>query len=525
MEIMKKAFYKNDDKEPFMSVKVESDIRANISTVTITKNGSEETCIIPYMNLAHTSDIRLIDTGKISYVLFITGRLSEKIIVVDTCAMEHTVSAFANLTNIKINSVRINNGIVQIEVAGKLFNVDDGHIPRKSNVNVTFASDAHAEVCTMFTSNMYHVTGTDGRGFTAPIVSSIGKISKSGDGRGKFVPITPPVSISKSPNNLGLKVDIGNNIGCNICNQNSVRVSDLQYGYSFEISVENCINDVDVDTMKTFVGFGGYRYIVFANGEDSNYLTVVNIDKKRGLSYSFDSISDFNIVDVYRAPSENGIGKIFIEGISTISAATADGKTREIHDVEFNFYLDDNDLENAHCNINDFVFDNDRIRSEGCSLEDYKIAATASTVRIVTDTSDSPFIYIDEEDEKKQREGRNECTNDCCDCHNETNFDKLRYIAGDVMEHIDIDILRGAGRLETKEETNSASDNDDEMEVLSVTENAFFKEFNELMDKISSHVLSYGASINMSSNDRIKVCSFINSINEVMEKYNKSEKQ
>ena len=108
MEIMKKAFYKNDDKEPFMSVKVEPDIRANISTVTITKNGSEETCIIPYMNLAHTSDIRLIDTGKISYVLFITGRLSEKIIVVDTCAMEHTVSAFANLTNIKINSIRIN---------------------------------------------------------------------------------------------------------------------------------------------------------------------------------------------------------------------------------------------------------------------------------------------------------------------------------------------------------------------------------------------------------------------------------
>ena len=439
MEIMKKAFYKNDDKEPFMSVKVESDIRANISTVTITKNGSEETCIIPYMNLAHTSDIRLIDTGKISYVLFITGRLSEKIIVVDTCAMEHTVSAFANLTNIKINSVRIDNGIVQIEVAGKLFNVDDGHIPRKSNVNVTFASDAHAEVCTMFTSNMYHVTGTDGRGFTAPIVSSIGKISKSGDGRGKFVPITPPVSISKSPNNLGLKVDIGNNIGCNICNQNSVRVSDLQYGYSFEISVENCINDVDVDTMKTFVGFGGYRYIVFANGEDSNYLTVVNIDKKRGLSYTFDSISDFNIADIYRVPSKNGIGNIFIEGTCTISIDTGE-KTGEIRDVEFNFYLDDNDLENAYCNINDFVFDNNRIHSEGYSLDDYKIIASASTVRIVTDTSSSPFIYIDEEDEKECQKDhceRGRDHDDCRDWYNETEFDKLRYITGNIMERIE----------------------------------------------------------------------------------------
>lgn len=442
MEIMKKAFYKNGDKEPFMNVKVESDIRANISTITITKNGSEETCIVPYMNLAHTSDIRLIDTGKISYVLFVTGRLSEKIVVVDTCAMDHTVSAFANLTNIKINNVHINNGIVKVEVTGKLFDVDvdDYSITSKGNVNVTFVSDARAEVCSMFASNMYYVTGPDGVGFTAPIVSSAGKMTKSGNGRVKFTHIDLAVTVSKFPNDLRLKVDIGNNIGCNTRNMNSVRVSDLENGYSFEIGVNDCINEVDVDTMRTFVGFGGYRYIVFANGEDSNYLTIVNIDKKRGLSYSFDSISNFNIIDVYREPSENGIGKIFIDGVCTVSIATAGGKTREIDDVEFNFCLDDKDFENAHCNINDFIFDNDPVHSEGYSLEDHKITASASTVRIVTDTSNSPFIYIDEEDEKEKHEEHHECTHDCDDCcnhRNESDFDRLRYITGNIMERIE----------------------------------------------------------------------------------------
>lgn len=505
MEVMRKTLYKNGTK-PVMDIKIKSDINENISTATIIKDGSEETCIIPYMNLAYTSDIRLVDTDKVSYVLFITGRLSEKIIVLDTSTMEHTISAFINLTNIKINDIHMNSGIVEIDVAGKLFDVDDGSLVRKGNVNVTFISNAHAEVCTMFTSNVYYVTGPDGSGFTTPIVSFISKVSKRDGSRGKLTPITPPVSISKSPNHLGLKVDIGNNIGCNIRNQNSVRVSDLQYGYSFEIGVKNCINDVDVDTMKTFVGFGGYRYIVFANGEDSNYLTVVNIDNKRGLLYMFDSVSDFNITNVYRVPSKNGIGKIFIEGTCTISATTGK-KTGEIRNVEFNFYLDEKDLENAYCNINDFVFDNDRIKSEGYSLDDREIVATASNARIVTDTSDSLFIYIDEDDEKEKQEECHKCTNDydnCYDYHNESDFDRLRYIASD-NDH----------------EKEAYDDSDDEMEVLPVPENAFFKEFRELMDKISSHVLSYGASINMIPNDRIKVCSFIDSINEVIEKYDK----
>ena len=85
---------------------------------------------------------------------------------------------------------------------------------------------------------------------------------------------------------------------------------------------------------------------------------------------------------------------------------------------------------------------------------------------------------------------------------------------------IDVDINRTTNNSITEDE-KSGYNNDDEMEVLSVPKNAFFKEFRELMDKISSHVLSYGASINMIPNDRIKVCSFIDSINEVIEKYNK----
>lgn len=87
---------------------------------------------------------------------------------------------------------------------------------------------------------------------------------------------------------------------------------------------------------------------------------------------------------------------------------------------------------------------------------------------------------------------------------------------------IDVDIHRTTNNSITDDEIDSGSCNkDDEMEVLSVPENAFFKEFRELMDKISSHVLSHEASLNMVPNDRIKICSFIDAINKVVEKYNK----
>ena len=85
---------------------------------------------------------------------------------------------------------------------------------------------------------------------------------------------------------------------------------------------------------------------------------------------------------------------------------------------------------------------------------------------------------------------------------------------------IDVDIHRTTNNSITEDE-KSGYNNYDEMEVLSVPKNTFFKEFRELMDKVSSHVLSYEASLNMVPNDCIKICSFIDAINKVVEKYNK----
>lgn len=433
MEIMKKALYKNGVKEPIMDVKVKSDIHANISTVTITKNGSEETCIVPYMNLAHTSDIRLIDTGNVSFVMFVTGRLSEKIIVIDTSIMEYTISTFTNLTNIKIANVRIDDGIVKIDVNGNLFDVMDDVAVPKGNIAVTFTSNNSADVCTMFVSNFYDVTGSDGKKFSAPIASSIGKASNRTDGKGKYTPIYPPVPISKSPDKLGLKVEIGNKIIPDTYNQNRIRITELEYGNSFEIGVDKRINDVDVDTMKTFVVFGGYRYIAFVNGYNSNNLSIVNIDKKRGVSYMFDEVTNITISDVFSVPSsknKNG-ADMFIEGTCTVSATGEESKST-IRNVEFNFYLDEKTPGDVY--IKEFLFDNDRIASEGCSIN---IFATTTDVDIITNTvrSDS-FLFIYDDSADEHEEHRKHCDN-CCNHRNESDFDRLRYITGNVMERIE----------------------------------------------------------------------------------------
>ena len=214
----------------------------------------------------------------------------------------------------------------------------------------------------------------------------------------------------------------------------------------------------NIDKMKMFLGVDGYRYIVFANGISVQCITLINLDKQIGYEYEFDNATNINIDDVF-INIEEACARKNVKIIGTLTYFDKDDKP--INDLEFTIRFNSPD---CRLDVDNFKITDARFNNDECA----KIIESFSTV------NQKSVIFID-----------NTASN--CNDH----------------------------------EKEACDDSDDEMEVLSAPENAFFKEFRELMDKISSHVLSYGASINMSSNDRIKVCSFIDSINEVIEKYNK----
>lgn len=212
-----------------------------------------------------------------------------------------------------------------------------------------------------------------------------------------------------------------------------------------------------IDEMKMFVGVDGYRYIVFTNGMKVQCITLINLDKQVGYEYEFDNATNININDVFVYTEEIYTRKN-VEIVGTFTYFDKDDY--DVYVLEFAIRFNDSD---CRLDADNFKITDARFNEDECAKIKSFITVNQKSV-----------IFIDN-------------TESNCNDHEKEAYD----------------------------------DSDDEMEVLSVPENAFFKEFRELMDKISSHVLSYGASINMSSNDRIKVCSFIDNINEVIEKYNK----
>lgn len=349
----------------------------------------------------------------------------------------------------------------------------DYHTIQHDDVTFSFAMDEESDVKFQFKYSDFHPDGVcDEVGYVRiirTVMKSIKSVGMSNyNTQFRFFDFadrngyTATVSISHMLNHSEWTITTRDKDG-NMCNTIGVNTAKVSNG-NFTLNTGSFV-------------FRGCGYIISVGGDKYNSIIVINLSSNEAYQYNFKDVQSINIDSI--ECDDWALGPI----------VKITGKLVKVKDHMY--------IHKRYRAIIDLAFG-------------------------ITSFVDSTELTPDSLDSNARKESIETAEVRCEVLKVKTLYDYTKHKEDDAEKPETVDIHRTTNNSITEDEkSGSGYNNDDEMEVLSVPENAFFKEFRELMDKVSSHVLSYEASLNMVPNDRIKICSFIDAINKVVEKYNK----